>query len=247
MISTAVVALIAASGLALGSYAVTAGLRVSRLEVTTLGRSHCDACGRSLSFVQTVPVASYLMLKGLCAHCGARIDPIHLAGELCGAVVLLAAPWGASPLRGALVSFMGLALLASAAVDLKTMRLPDPLTAAIAVAAAALAATHGLAALSAGVVAAAAATVIMLSVRWTVARRRGEPGLGLGDVKLTAALALWLGPATPLMVAIACGLGLAAAPFSRDARGRLPFGPMIAAAGWAAGAALERGWLSWPR
>lgn len=245
MIPIAAAPLIAAIGLVLGSYAVTAGLRTSRLEPTAAGRSHCDACGHTLRFLQTIPVASYVALKGSCSHCGARIDPLHLAGELCGAAVLLAAPWDLSLARGFLVSAIGLTLVAAAAVDFKCMRLPDGLTAAAGAAAVMLAALQGLAALLAGLLAAIAATTIMLGLRWLIGRRTGEPGLGLGDIKLTAALALWLGAATPLMLVVACALGLAAAPMLRDGRGRLPFGPMIAAAGWTVGAVLERGGLSW--
>jgi leader peptidase (prepilin peptidase)/N-methyltransferase len=239
--------LAAACGLVMGSYAVTAGLRTARLEGSAAGRSRCDACGQALAFAQTVPVVSYVWLRGACAHCGARIDPVHLAGEVWGALAAAAAPWTDSPLRGALVFAIGLALVASSAVDLKVMRLPDALTAAVAAGAFALAALHGRAAVFSGLLAAAASAAVLLLLRWTLARRNGEPGLGLGDVKLTAALALWLGAATPVMGVLACALGLAAAPVLRDGRGRLPFGPMIAVAGWAVGAALEGGLLPWAR
>lgn len=240
--------LLAASGLVLGSYAVTAGLRLARQEGSALGRSQCDACGQTLGFVQTVPVASYVLLKGACAYCRARIDPIHLAGEVAGAAVLLAAPWTVSPSRGVAVSVMGLVLIAASAVDAKTQRLPDILTAVVAAAALTLAAARGWAGVASGLAAAMTTVAILLIVRWRFARRIGDPGLGLGDVKLAAALALWLGAATPFMALLACCLALAVVGVLRvPRRQRLALGPMLAAAGMAVGVVTERGGFAWAR
>ncbi|HLZ77179.1 A24 family peptidase [Phenylobacterium sp.] len=238
-------ALAAVSGLALGSYAVTAGVRLSRAETSHAGRSHCDYCDAPLSYLQTVPVISYLRAGGICAVCGARIDPIHLAGELAGATVLVTAIATGAPLRAALMAIIGLCLVAEVAVDAKVQRLPNRLTLAVALGGATLSALSGWMALGMGLLAALASGAILLQLRRSFARRRGDPGLGLGDVKLISALALWLGVATPLMVLGAAVLGLAASLLVRPARQRTPFGPMIAASGWALGVALEQGWRPW--
>lgn len=237
----------ALAGLVLGSYAVTAGLRLSRLEGSTLGRSHCDSCGVALGFAQTIPVASYLRLGGCCAGCGARIDPTHLVGELAGLVVVLSAVASGPPLEAALMSGLGLALLAAAAVDSKVRRLPDVCATLVALCGVGLSLRAGGAQLTAGLVASGACVLVLLALREAGRRRRGDPGLGLGDVKLIAALALWLGAATPVMVVVASGLGLLAAPWLRGADRRLPFGPMIAAAAWVVGIAMQRGWGLWVR
>jgi leader peptidase (prepilin peptidase)/N-methyltransferase len=77
-------------------------------------------------------------------------------------------------------------------------------------------------------------------------RLDGEPGLGLGDAKLVAALALWLGSATAYMILLATLLGLTVAVLGRAGpRQPLAFGPMIAAAGWAVGVAKESGAFAW--
>jgi leader peptidase (prepilin peptidase)/N-methyltransferase len=224
---------------------VTAGLRLARGEQTTAGRSHCDACGAGLAALETLPVVSYISLRGGCRRCGARIDPLHLAGEFAGLLIVIAAVWAAPPVRALAVAAMGLALLAAAAIDLRARRLPDFLTSAVALCALALSATRGPASLAAGAVAAVLIAGVMLLVRAASRRRSGEVGLGLGDVKLMAALALWLGTATPLMVAAASALGLLAAPFWRGADRRIPFGPMIGVAGWTLGLLVERGWSPW--
>ncbi|WP_340643896.1 A24 family peptidase [Phenylobacterium sp.] len=231
-------------GLVLGSYVVTAAIRRSRGEATARGRSHCDACGVSLSYAQTVPVISFVGLRGACRSCGDRIDPTHLAGELAGAAILVSAVWIGEPVRVALLSALGLTLLASAVVDARTQRLPDTLTAVIAALTIVLALTRSLQSLEVGLVAGALTFAVLSGVRWLSARNGRAPGLGFGDVKLLSALAIWLGLATPSTVVVAALIGLAVMIGLRPADRRLPFGPMIAASAWTVGILMEAG--LWP-
>ena len=187
---------------------------------------------------------SYAAAAGRCAVCRETIHPAHPLGEVAGAsaAILLGCvePWPAA----LLMTVLGAAMAAAAAIDLRTQRLPDPLTLVAAVCAAALAARRGMDGLLEGVAAAVIAMVILGLMRAVFQRLRGDPSLGLGDVKLIAALALWLGALTPLMVAIAALLGLLAQAASRQRRGRIAFGPMLAASGWGLGLLLEIG--LWP-
>jgi leader peptidase (prepilin peptidase) / N-methyltransferase len=226
-------------GLCVGSFAATAALRLARGEQAVLGRSHCDGCGAELSFAQTLPVAAFVRFRGACPICGGRIDPLHLVAELTGAAVVLAALAVAAPLRASLLAAIGLALLATSIADLRTRRLPDVLTAAIAVLGVGASVQRSQAAAVEGLVAAVVSFVLLEGLRRGFAALRGKPGLGFGDVKLIAALALWIGLATPWAVALAAALGLLASRFMRVADGRLPFGPFIGVAAFAVGIAGE--------
>lgn len=231
-------------GTVLGSYAVTAGMRWARSEPSSAGRSHCDGCDAVLSFSETVPLLSFLWLRGVCRQCRSRIDPVHLVGEAAGGVILASLALVDLSMRGAVLAVLGLLLIAAATVDARTKRLPDAFTLGIALSAGTAAMLKGPSHLAAGAVAAVLAGLLL----WTLHRARwrsNEPGLGLGDVKLIAALALWLGPATAWMVAAAAGAGLVTLIFYRPTDGRLPFGPMIAFASWGVGMANEMGWLGW--
>lgn len=236
--------LAAVAGLTLGSFAVTAGLRMGRGETALKGRSRCDACARSLGFVQTVPVLSYIGLRGACAGCGARIDATHLWGEAAGVVVVTTSLVASSPIRVALLAVLGLVLIAAVTVDWKVRRLPDGLTAAIAVIGLALSAISSLSAAVTGLMAATVLAAVLLGLRWINRHQGRDSGLGLGDVKLLAVLALWLGIGTPWLIAGASLLGLAMMAVLRPADGRLPFGPAIALAAWVAGISQEIG--LWP-
>ncbi|MBS0562808.1 MAG: prepilin peptidase, partial [Proteobacteria bacterium] len=61
------------------------GVLIRRLPAgrpVVLGRSACDACGRTLSAADLVPLVSYLALGGRCRTCRAPIGPALPAIEL---------------------------------------------------------------------------------------------------------------------------------------------------------------------
>ena len=233
-----------AVGACVASFVTTAAVRSVRGEPFLGGRSHCDGCGAPLSLIRTVPVLSYVGLRGACSGCGARIDPAHPLGEITGGLLVLAAV-EATPLPQALlISALGMTLLAAAVIDLRTQTLPDLLTLAAAALCAGLALTHGIQALACGAASAALAFVLLEAVRRGFILVKRKPGLGFGDVKLIAALAFWLGAATPWAVVAASIGGLSLFAVTRPKDGRIAFGPMIAASAWSLGLVKEAGW--WP-
>ncbi|HEX7761135.1 MAG TPA: A24 family peptidase [Caulobacteraceae bacterium] len=244
MIAWPFLVLQAAAGLCAGSFVTTAALRAARHEPYLGGRSHCDACGVTLGFAATAPVVAFVARRGACSACGEAIDPTHLVGEVLGAALLTAPFVLAGPARGGLIAAMGLVLLAAAVFDLKTRRLPDRLTGTVAVLAALLASTHGLMSLAEGVAAAGVTAVLLLGLRFGYARWRGRSGLGLGDVKLLCALALWLGVATPWALVVAALLGLIAVALRPPRGGLIAFGPFIALGALSLGLLKEA--TAWP-
>ena len=222
-------------GLCLGSFAATAALRAAQGEQALSGRSHCDGCGARLGFARTTPILSYVALGGACADCGDRIDPLHLVGEVAGGLIVggafLVAPWRlAMP-----TASLGLLLLGSAVYDARTRRLPDGLTIAVAALGALLAAEKSMATLWTGLISAAAAFGMLEGLRRGFLWARRRPGLGFGDVKLVAAIAIWLGLATPWAVVLASVLGLGFARARPPADGRLAFGPWLATGAFSVG------------
>jgi leader peptidase (prepilin peptidase)/N-methyltransferase len=242
--SVPVLALGSLVGLCAGSYVTTAALRAAHGEQSVLGRSHCDGCGMTLNFLQTTPVLSFVSARGACRACGARIDPLHLVGELCGAALGVLAPLSPPTLGAILVAGLGLTLLASAVIDARTRRLPNGLTFLVAVICLSLGIRAGSDAAFCGAVAALGSLLVLEGLRRLRVRYGRDPGLGFGDVKLICALALWLGVRTPWMVVLASVLGLVSWAVWRPADGKFAFGPMIAIAGFGVGLAGEGG--LWP-
>lgn len=220
-----------ALGAATGAFGATLAIRRAQGQQAVSGRSRCDGCGRTLAFYETVPVLSYLVLRGRCRTCGNAIDRLHLWGELGGAV-LPAAILALRPFPQSLIeATLAAVLWCLALVDIRTRTLPNLLVA--------LAAAFGMGlawlddALWLNVVLAAAMTAIFGGLAFGLKRLRGRTMLGMGDIKLIGALALWLGADMPLALVLACVLGLlqiavrrGRAPF-RD--GAIAFGPPLVA------------------
>ncbi|WP_168077170.1 A24 family peptidase [Caulobacter sp. SSI4214] len=225
------------------SYATTWALRATDDGAPSGPRSRCDGCQHPLTWSQTLPVVSYVVARGRCAHCAAAISPYHPIGEalgmVLGAMIALAAPDG----RALPLAVIAASLLAASVYDARTWALPRATTGLAAGAAFALAAWHGRDSLIVGLIAAAATFAVTKTLAVLYQRRNGRVGFGDGDVLLLSALAIWLGAATPWMVLVACGLGLIFALVGR--RRRFPFGPMIALSGVSIGLLLEAG--IWPR
>jgi leader peptidase (prepilin peptidase) / N-methyltransferase len=160
----------------------------------------------------------------------------------CGAIGLLSAallPW---PIAVA-STVLGALMIAGADVDARTFLLPDLVTYGAAgcgiAAAAALDPMYPWQAMLAAFARAIGAALVLGSIRWCYARLRAREGLGLGDVKLSAAIGAWLPVETiPLCFGLAAGGALVAVMFARlrgetiDTTMKIPFGAFLCPALW---------------
>ncbi|EZP55325.1 prepilin peptidase [Sphingomonas sp. RIT328] len=212
------------------------------------GRSACDACERTLSPLELVPIVSFLAQRGRCRACGARIEPTHLWIEL-AAVAIGAAAGAVAPGWGGIAgATFGWLLLALAALDIVALWLPDRLTALLAAAGLA----SGLTDLPPGwtdrLIGGGAGYGALAAIAWGYKAWRGHDGMGGGDPKLFGAIGLWLGwRMLPAVLVIASLVGLGVALFAR-VTGRaiardtaLPFGALLGVAAYPAWLAMV-GW-----
>ena len=225
-------------GLAIGSFVGTLAKRWSGGQ-SIGGRSACDGCGRKLTPAELVPVLSYLALRGRCRTCRSAIDPSFPTIEATAAAIG-AVTFGLSPgWEGFAGAIFGWTLLALALLDLARFWLPNRLTLPLL--------TGGLVAGAAGlgpslderVIGAALGYASLATLAVVYLRVRRRHGLGRGDAKLFAAIGACLGwEALPAVLVGAATLGLTVV-LVRVLRGdtvaaedRLPFGTMLAAAGF---------------
>ena len=172
-------------GALLGSFALTAGMRYAKGEGFVLGRSHCDACKKTLRFRDLVPVIGYFALQGKCHHCKEPISLLYPVFEFCSGLFFLFAylSLGLSPtLLGIALVFVPLVLLA--VHDLEREIIPDvillPLMAAVFCYKWLLLGTSPLSMALAGL----GAALFFYGLRWYGQRVKSRIVLGLGDVKL---------------------------------------------------------------
>jgi len=220
-------------GACVGSFLGTAARRAAAGEEFLSGRSRCDACGVSLSYAATIPLASFLIRRGRCEHCNGAIALTHPGAELAGALVVgLSVLFAPPSLWGPLIA-VGWLLVFLAVYDLATLRLPDAGSGMIAAGGLLIAAWRG--DLEPQLLVGTVVLVVLLGVTRAFAAARGRVGLGGGDVKLLAALATWTGATlTPVALVLAASAALVwmATQGTLRTQARLAFGPFIAAAFW---------------
>ena len=124
-----VVAFSAALGLIVGSFLNVVIHRLPRGESVVTPRSRCPDCGHQISALENVPVLSYLVLRGRCRGCDARISLRYPAIELLtGALFVgIALRYGISPMTPLWWCFSA-ALVAAAAIDFDHRIIPDEIS-----------------------------------------------------------------------------------------------------------------------
>lgn len=222
------------AGIMIGSFLNVVIYRVPRGESIAFPRSHCPLCGHPLSAGELVPFFSYLGQRGRCRHCAAAISPQYLAVEALTGVLFFYASWQAQGIwdwKLALTLALIASLVALAFIDWNAMILPDGLVFFTLL----LGLIHfffwpgngddrWIAILSGGGIGA-----VFALIAWIYPR-----GMGWGDVKLVAALGLYLGfPGILGAVFIASLTGiLAGGTFllikKKGLRQEIPFGPFLA-------------------
>jgi leader peptidase (prepilin peptidase)/N-methyltransferase len=256
-------------GLAFGSFLNVCISRLPRHESIVAPRSRCPRCLTPILNRDNIPLLSWVLLRGRCRGCGAGIPVRYTLIEAATAALFLLCyvEFGLS-LHGIASAILCWLLLGLAATDAETLLLPDALTLpglALGVIYSGFQGTgespafhfsaldHSSAGDPAFVVswkaagesllwAACAASVILLirGLYWLVRRREG---IGLGDAKLLAMIAAWLGPWQAVLVlflAVVCagayGSGLIAwgrmrGSADRKFTARIPLGAFLSAAG----------------
>lgn len=195
-------------------------------------RSRCAACETAIAPYDNVPVVSWLLLRGRCRHCGARVSLRYPLIELLTAVAFAAvvAIRGVDEDLVLELPFVA-ALIALAAIDLDHRILPNKIVYPLAV--------YGLVAsvfvaddLVEHLIAGAGAFTFLL-----VAALAYPSGMGMGDVKLAGAMGLFLGLSiVPALLAAflsgsLVGLWMIAREGASARKKAVPFGIFLALGG----------------
>src|SRR5574341_787383 len=92
-------------------------------------RSFCPHCRRRIAWYDNVPILSYVVLRGRCRHCGARIFPGYPLVEIITALISLGLflQYGIG-VDYAVYFALASALIVVAFIDVKHMIVPDIIT-----------------------------------------------------------------------------------------------------------------------
>lgn len=212
-------------------------------------RSACTHCATPLAGIHSVPLLSYLLLRGRCAYCRAAISRRYPLIELVSALlsVILIQHFGFSQ-TGLAALVLLYFLIALSVIDADTMLLPDSLTLPLLWLGLLVNLSGLFAPLKDAVTGAMIGYLFPLAIYWICRLISGKEGIGYGDFKLMAALGAWLGWQLLPLVLLACcfgaivGISLMLLKKHRLDQ-PLPFGPYLALAGMLA-LLTGRSWLS---
>ncbi len=236
-------------GLIFGSFLNCTAMRIVRGEDFVKGRSHCMSCLHELSARDLVPVFSYLLSRGRCRYCGAKISIRYPIAELIfmmlslGLYVPLIGFGQVNVITFFKYWFLTGCLFLLSITDLESFEIPDG--ALITGAAGWLIFTmaellfgihdikwalfHLLSGFSLG--------AVMLLLSLIMDKILGRASLGGGDIKLFSLLGLYLGFAGGYeLIILSCIVGLLFAGLRKillkNASKEFPFGPSIALSGY---------------
>lgn len=201
--------------------------------------SCCIHCERALRWHDMIPVLSWLLLRGRCRDCYGPIScryPVTEAATSLIALLLMQLLPADSRLIAALL--LAWSLLALSLIDMTHLLLPDAITLPLLWLGLLLHAGDAMpGTLRDAVTGAAAGYSVIRFTGWCYQLLRNQPGIGLGDAKLMAALGAWLGwTSLPALLLIACGSALIFVifikPYCFQRPDRpAPFGPWLSLAG----------------
>lgn len=218
-------------GAVFGSFLNVVAYRLPRRESLVKPASRCPFCETPIRPYDNIPVLSWLLLRGQCRSCSARISARYpiveaLTAALCIGVVL----GGGGTAKVALHLVLILLLVPIALIDLEHRIIPNKLTALGAVLALGIGVGLDPSGEPERLIAAAAAGGALL-----LAALAYPGGMGMGDVKLAAVLGLFLGRdvASAMLIALLAGVLAGAVVIARRGatEGRktaVPFGPFLA-------------------
>ena len=230
MIMLAVVA--ALFGLVVGSFLNVVIHRVPLQQSIVWPSSRCPNCGAPVKSLDNVPLLSYLLLRGKCRECKARISPRYpLVEGLTGLLFGLAAyEFGLSLALVPALVFIAV-LIALAGTDLEHRLLPNAIVFPATLVGLVLSIAVDPARWWVYVVSTVAVAAGLFALVFAYPR-----GMGMGDVKMGGMLGAFLGPYAALAVfigALAGALvgGVLMATGKMGRRTALPFGVFLAFAG----------------
>jgi leader peptidase (prepilin peptidase)/N-methyltransferase len=218
-------------GLAVGSFLNVVASRLPAGQSVVRPRSACPSCQAPIAPRDNIPVVSYVLLRGRCRSCGAKIGWKYPAVELLTASLIAACAlvFGLT-FEAAIAAFFCSVLVAVSVTDIERFVIPNRIV--LPAAGIVLVAQTAREPSPEWVIAGFGAALFLL-----LAALAYPAGMGMGDVKLALLLGFALGRTVPvaLMVgtiaAVVPSVVLLARHGSAARKMRIPFGPFLALGG----------------
>ncbi len=196
-------------GIVIGSFINVCIIRIPNKENITTTRSHCMSCGNVIKWYELIPILSYILLKGKCRFCKAKLSVQYPIIELLNGVLycLIAHIMGLN-IQSVLTMALSSALIVIAVIDWRTYEIPFGLNVFIAALGLVLIVVKLINCDFSGVYSNLIGAVSVSGFLLILYLATKGRGIGGGDIKLMAAAGLFLGWKNIILAfVIGCVLG----------------------------------------
>lgn len=237
-------------GLCIGSFLNVCILRIPLGTFFKYGRSVCPACEQMIPWYYNIPVLGFLFLRGRAACCGAKISWQYPIVELLSGILAVVVYWkfpfvevggpqlytinAAELLRFAHAIVFVYLLLICAFIDFRLMIIPDVISLPMIGFTPLVVFLHPDLDWWSALLGVLIGGGLLYMIAWIYWLLRREIGLGMGDVKLLAAIGGWLGYQAILptvfigsMVGAATGIVAIVLVRGLTLKSAIPFGPFL--------------------
>lgn len=115
-------------GIVIGSFLNVCIYRIPKHEDIVRTRSHCMSCGYQLKWYDLFPVFSFLVLRGRCRKCRAKLSVQYPIVELLNGVLYMLIVWVHGFTAASLLyCLLGSALIVISVIDFRTFEIPPGL------------------------------------------------------------------------------------------------------------------------
>lgn len=238
-------------GAIVGSFLNVCIFRIPEGTFFAHARSLCRSCGEPIPAYRNIPIVSWIALRGKAACCGSKISLQYPVTELVTAVVFALIYWNvpfvemkggvigwdfANIIRALHMVIFSSLMIVCAGIDWRHMIIPDVISLPMVAATPVVVWIHPDLDWLSALLGLLTGFSVLYAIAWIYWLLRKEVGMGMGDVKLLAAIGGWLGvqaivPTVFLgsLLGAFYGIGLMIVTRSTSLRTALPFGPFLVA------------------
>ncbi len=222
-------------GMVVGSFLNVCICRMPKEESIVSPPSHCPHCNYQIRWYDNIPVISYLLLRGRCRGCGARISPQYPLVELLNGIIalLLFLRFGPTLAFAVLFVFCS-ALVVITFIDIEHQIIPDEISLSGIVIGFVMSfflqGHNWLNSLLGILLGGGSLLLVAYGYQWLT----GKEGMGGGDIKLLAMMGAFLGWKSIPFIILASSLVGSVVGVSimllqkKDSKLAIPFGPYLA-------------------
>ena len=226
-------------GAIFGSFSNVCIYRLPNNKAISKGRSYCNSCNKEIRWFDNIPLISYIILRGKCRSCNAKISFQYVLVEFLSGIsfVFIYYVFGLS-ITSVLLAILSICFIIIFFIDLKHYIIPNELTFPLMVIGFLKSFDPNLnQAIFPNYINSLIGGLVGYSIIWLIIfiykKIRNREGMGLGDAKLLAVVGFWFGwLSIPFTIFISSLVALilvvpSILNKSRKMTSQIPFGPYI--------------------